>query len=221
MRFRQVTFLLLTVVLAGGCASVTRGTFEALVVESDPSGADVEIHRADEEFTEAELNQNTANATGALVGTTPSSFRLKRAGTYRVVVSKAGFETVESAVSHSVASGGAAGMAGNVLLGGVIGMVVDSSTGAMNNLSPNPLMVILAPKDASSDRPDYATEEPATDFSNAERQSGEAGQSGEEGQSDKEEEGQSEDNAHSDGAEREPAESLEPTTSKSQPGGRS
>ncbi len=37
-------------------------------------------------------------------------------------------------------------MAGNVLLGGVIGAVVDSNTGAMHNLMPNPLKVILKPR---------------------------------------------------------------------------
>jgi hypothetical protein len=34
-------------------------------------------------------------------------------------------------------------MAGNVIFGGVIGAVVDGSSGAMNDLTPNPLVVIL------------------------------------------------------------------------------
>ena len=34
-------------------------------------------------------------------------------------------------------------MAGNVLLGGLIGAGVDASTGAMNELVPNPLHVVL------------------------------------------------------------------------------
>ena len=168
MRCKHVLFLAASLLFAGGCASITRGTMDSLVVESDPSGAEVEVHRADRDFTEKEVKQNTVSDAGAIVGMTPSSFRLKREGTYRVVVSKAGFETVESAVSHSVAGGGAAGMAGNVLLGGAIGMVVDSNTGAMLNLSPNPLTVILVPEGASSDAGDDASAETLTESSDEE-----------------------------------------------------
>ena len=168
MHCKHVLLLTACLLFAGGCASITRGTMDSLVVESDPSGAEVEVHRADRDFTEKEVKQNTVGDAGAIVGMTPSSFRLKREGTYRVVVSKTGFETVESAVSHSVAGGGAAGMAGNVLLGGVIGMVVDSNTGAMLNLSPNPLTVILVPEGASSDAGDDASAETLTESSDEE-----------------------------------------------------
>ena len=146
MFIRGMFFALTSLLLAGGCASITRGTMDSLVVESDPSGAAVEIRRKDRQFTKAEVGQNRVDESGVIVGTTPSSFRLKREGSYNVVVSKDGYETVESSVSHSVAGGGAAGMAGNVLLGGVIGAVVDSNTGAMHNLMPNPLNVVLKPR---------------------------------------------------------------------------
>ena len=124
---------------------------DSLVVDSDPSGADVKVRRRDREFTKAEIEQNSVDDSGAIVGMTPSSFRLKREGSYNVAVSKSGYQTVQSVVSHSVAGGGAAGMAGNVLLGGVIGAVVDSNTGAMMNLTPNPLKVALSPIVGSAD----------------------------------------------------------------------
>jgi len=38
-------------------------------------------------------------------------------------------------------------MAGNVLLGGVIGAGVDAGTGAMHSHKPNPLVVELTPID--------------------------------------------------------------------------
>ena len=41
--------------------------------------------------------------------------------------------------------GGAAAGAGNLLMGGIIGAAVDGSSGAMNNLTPNPLRVTLVP----------------------------------------------------------------------------
>ena len=39
-------------------------------------------------------------------------------------------------------------MAGNVLLGGVIGAGVDAGTGAMHSRKPNPLVVELTPIDS-------------------------------------------------------------------------
>ncbi len=144
-------FASISLLLTGGCASITRGTMDSLVIESDPSGAAVEIRRKDRQFTKAEVGQNRVDESGVIVGTTPSSFRLKREGSYNVVVSKDGYETVESSVSHSVAGGGSAGMAGNILLGGVIGAVVDSNTGAMHNLTPNPLHVTLEPRNETGE----------------------------------------------------------------------
>lgn len=38
-------------------------------------------------------------------------------------------------------------MAGNVILGGFIGIGVDAATGAANDLKPNPLHVMLDPDD--------------------------------------------------------------------------
>ncbi len=42
-------------------------------------------------------------------------------------------------------------MAGNILFGGLIGVAVDSSTGATNDLVPNPIEVKLAPIKSKSD----------------------------------------------------------------------
>ena len=39
--------------------------------------------------------------------------------------------------------GGVAGLAGNVIEGGIVGMAIDANSGAMNDLSPNPLTVTL------------------------------------------------------------------------------
>jgi len=48
-------------------------------------------------------------------------------------------------VESQVAGAGAAGMAGNVILGGLIGAAVDVGTGAMLELKPNPIQVKLVP----------------------------------------------------------------------------
>lgn len=46
-------------------------------------------------------------------------------------------------MQSEISGAGAAGMAGNVLIGGVIGAGVDAGTGATKDLRPNPLSVQL------------------------------------------------------------------------------
>ena len=49
-----------------------------------------------------------------------------------------------------VAGSGGAAMAGNVLVGGLIGAGVDASSGAMLDLVPNPMKVTLEPEGAAA-----------------------------------------------------------------------
>ena len=109
-----------------GCATITRGTHEALVIESEPSGAQVRL------------------STG-FTGTTPTSCKISRKGEVFVTISKEGYETVNVNVTTQVAGAGAAGMAGNVLVGGLIGAGVDAFSGGMLEHKPNPVRVTLVP----------------------------------------------------------------------------
>lgn len=52
---------------------------------------------------------------------------------------------MEVTVSPQVSGGGGAGMAGNVLFGGLIGAAVDAGSGAMHDLVPNPVDVRMVP----------------------------------------------------------------------------
>jgi len=112
----------LALLLTTGCASITRGTTEAYVIETDPPGA-------------------KAVLSNGLTCTTPCSLKVKRRSEFTVVLSRAGYETVNANVTSSVDGAGAAGMAGNVLLGGIIGAGIDAGTGAMHSHKPNPLSV--------------------------------------------------------------------------------
>ncbi|MBL8537931.1 MAG: PEGA domain-containing protein [Hyphomonadaceae bacterium] len=114
-------------VLASGCATITRGTTQEFVVESTPPGASV----------------TTSN--GFECAATPCTFRMPRKEGFTVTVEREGYLSAEATVTSSMSSGGAAGMAGNVLIGGLIGAGVDATSGAMNDLSPNPLQVTLQP----------------------------------------------------------------------------
>jgi len=64
---------------------------------------------------------------------------------FDVTVSKPGYRTFHGHVTHQVSTAGGVGMAGNVLVGGLIGAGVDLATGAMMELKPNPLNVTLEP----------------------------------------------------------------------------
>lgn len=127
--------LLPLVTAAGGCATITRGTSEAFVVESDPPGAHVRL------------------STGETCRT-PCTLKKKRKESFVVHIEKPGYEPVEVQVTNQVAGAGAAGMAGNVILGGLIGAAVDAGSGAMLELVPNPVKVKLVPLGAARREPE-------------------------------------------------------------------
>jgi hypothetical protein len=56
-----------------------------------------------------------------------------------------GFEPQEIPVKTGIAGTGAAGFAGNVLLGGIVGMAADAATGATLEHVPNPVHADLQP----------------------------------------------------------------------------
>lgn len=124
----------LTVVMAcslAACATITRGTTDSWSVNSTPSGAAVKT------------------STGFACDQTPCTFRMPRKSEFDVTVAKAGFKEWRGHVGTRMAGGGGAGFVGNAILGGVIGAGVDVASGAMLNLSPNPLNVVLEKDDAA------------------------------------------------------------------------
>jgi len=70
-----------------------------------------------------------------LTAKTPASFKLARKGEYKITISKDGYKNAEVLVKNKITNAGSAGMAGNVLVGGIIGVGVDTSTGAMKDLT--------------------------------------------------------------------------------------
>ncbi len=148
--------LTLFTLLGSGCASVTRGTMDSLQVESTPVNADVIVHRKDKPFTKKEIKKNknkveTENGVTILTSTTPVVFQLARKGEYEVSISKTGYEDINVDVQGQISGAGGAGMAGNVILGGIIGAGIDASTGAMKDLKPNPIDVSLEPEEAPTE----------------------------------------------------------------------
>lgn len=119
--------LLATGMTVSGCATVTRGTHEVWTVNSVPPNASV----------------RTSN--GRACDATPCSFTMNHRDDFDVTVSKSGFRDWHGHVTHQFSSGGGAALAGNVLVGGLIGVTVDAASGATQKLVPNPLNVTLEP----------------------------------------------------------------------------
>jgi hypothetical protein len=112
--------------MCGGCASVTRGTTDQVQILSEPAGAE-------------------ARTSMGQTCTTPCTLQFSRKDEFIVTASKPGYHTVETPVATRVAGAGAAGFAGNVLVGGVIGMAVDAASGATLEHYPNPVVLTLLP----------------------------------------------------------------------------
>ena len=108
------------------CATITRGSSQKYNIETTPSEAEVKL------------------STGQTC-TSPCNLKLKRKHGFTVTAKKSGYEEATAVVDSRVRGGGVAGAAGNIIAGGLIGVAVDASSGAMNDLTPNPLRIELKP----------------------------------------------------------------------------
>lgn len=120
----RIAFVLSAALLASGCATVTRGTTEDVQFTSEPSGA-------------------TVLTTTGHTCTTPCSFKIGRRDTFTATFTL-GDQEKSVFVDTEVAGGGVAAGAGNVIIGGVVGLGVDVATGAGLNHTPNPVHAIFA-----------------------------------------------------------------------------
>lgn len=111
----------------GGCGSITRGTTEKMAFLSEPSGAAMTTTK------------------GYACPATPCSLEVDRSDEFDVTFVKPGFRPEIVPVRTKVVGAGAAGMAGNILAGGLIGIGVDAATGAALDHTPNPVSVTLVP----------------------------------------------------------------------------
>jgi PEGA domain len=112
-----------------GCASVTRGTTENISIATTPAGATADI---------SGLDIPTACVTPCVV-------QAKRNADITVTINKEGYEPQIVALTKEIPGSGAAGFAGNILAGGLIGIGVDAATGAAQDHKPNPVIVTLQP----------------------------------------------------------------------------
>lgn len=113
------------------CASVVRGTSEQMAFVSDPPGAT--------------MTSSTKDACPA----TPCSLEVERTDEFDVTFAKAGYRPETVPVRTRAVTAGGAAMAGNILVGGLIGVGVDAATGAAMDHFPNPVVAKLVPEGAA------------------------------------------------------------------------
>lgn len=127
MNVRLYGLLLSLVMMTTGCATLTKGTSQAVTVDTDPSGAICTLTRDAKPL--------------AIVNPTPGSVPVEKAqGTISVACTKQGFlEAVGNLASEFQAM-----TFGNILFGGVVGIVVDAASGAMHRY-PDKVTITLIP----------------------------------------------------------------------------
>ena len=131
MTARAATALLAALHLSA-CATVVQGKSDTVKLTSLPTGADVVFEDAD-------------GSRESVTCTTPCKAELRRTATWNATVSLPGHTPYRYQLQPGVGGSGPVAMAGNLVLGGLPGAVVDSRTGALEDLSPNPVHVTLAP----------------------------------------------------------------------------
>ena len=132
MKFVVKTALFGALMFTSACATVTKGTEDTVRLETSPPTAQATI-------------SDTRHILRDVTCVTPCKLELNRKWAYYVTFEKHGYEAQTHLLDPRLSSDGVAGMGGNILLGGIIGAGVDASTGAMNDLKPNPLSVVLLP----------------------------------------------------------------------------
>lgn len=126
MKLSKIVSVGLSVFAVAGCASTTRGPYEALVLDSKPGKAEVAL-------------------SNGRVCTTPCSIEMWRKHGVVASISRPGYQTVNVTFSTGMDfDGGVALFAGNLAICcGLVGVVVDLATGSNQSLSPNPVILEL------------------------------------------------------------------------------
>ena len=121
------------VLTTAACATVVGGTTQEVFIESEPAGASCKVDR---------LGANVG-----VVNPTPGRVNVSRSKETMIVgCTRDGYELSNEVVASSFTGA----TLGNILLGGVVGVVVDAASGA-NNKYPDRVMIILTPSSFPSD----------------------------------------------------------------------
>jgi hypothetical protein len=101
------------ILFSQACGTIMQGTTQQIGISSNPSNASVTIN-------------------GQNHGTTPMIIDLKRKDSHMVKIELDGFQPYETNLTRSTSGW----VWGNIVFGGLIGLVIDASAGGMYKLSP-------------------------------------------------------------------------------------
>ncbi len=128
--------------LTGGCASIASGTSQTLSFDSNPQGADCTLKR--EELVIGRVK-------------TPSTVEVKKTKhDIQVTCSKDGYHDTSNVIDSEIEGA----TFGNLILGGVVGWVIDSSTGADNHYDEHLTVTLFPVGDVKEDEPTDGGESP-------------------------------------------------------------
>ena len=127
MRVTGLLAVVLTAALTVGCGTITRGTTESVVIKAEPEDSPIRT------------------SMGQYCPRSPCTSEVKRKEDFTAFAEHPGYKPGSIDIKTKVSGGGAAGLAGNVLLGGVIGIGVDAATGSSLDHYPNPAIIKLEP----------------------------------------------------------------------------
>jgi hypothetical protein len=108
--------------LLGGCATVLSGRDQKIPVTTDPMGASVQVDAGATFIAPADLN-------------------LARKDDHTLLISKDGYHTAKVNISKNLNPA----FLGNIIIGGVVGGVIDYFSGAAAQLYPEKVHVVLEP----------------------------------------------------------------------------
>ena len=114
MRFTISAALLAFLVLFNSCATIVSGSRQWISFDSEPVSATVFINEVE-------------------IGKTPVQKKLKRNQEYQILIKLDGYEPYETILTKKFN----AWYLGNILIGGLVGLIVDASTGAIFKLTPD------------------------------------------------------------------------------------
>ncbi len=123
----MAAFAVLGALLLSSCASIFKGTSQSVSVTSTPSAAKVVV-------------TTLVGDVPVFTGATPAQFKLTKTKEYQVTVTLDGYQPAKSMISHDGIEGW---FVGNLLCGGLLGMIIDYSDGAMWKLAPDQINVTL------------------------------------------------------------------------------
>lgn len=116
-----IVLVLLCLLMAIGCGTISHGTRQDITIRSTPADAEVWVD-------------------DQLVGTTPDTVNLARRDDHVVKIIKEGFKEIEFKIKSKTSGA----LFGNLLFGGLIGCIVDWSSGGAYTLSPDEITVHLS-----------------------------------------------------------------------------